>query len=180
MPRLRTHRFNYNGHDYEIEFNFDDAAIVEDQISIDSIAKARLENDEDGWESVLVNLSYKIGDTEIVVSLDDGEIGRIKIEAVDITEEMDSEEAWGQIEEFIDAAALEAAIGLVPTDPIIGCLAKAGISSVAGQLVRCINESKQSQRRARAIFRCLGQNVPGIAYRAVYRAIRCMLLAGFG
>ncbi len=88
-------------------------------------------------------------------------------------EEMTKEGIGNAVAEIID--------GMPVPDPFFGCLIKASISSIVGQVITC-NELRGNYgkgKRYRQILRCLGEHTKGIAFRSIYRAARCMIRFGF-
>ena len=67
-------------------------------------------------------------------------------------------------------------------DPLKGCLLRAGLSSVVGQVIHCKNETRDLdwyRARISAIGGCLKTNVGRIGSRTALRAAKCALRAGF-
>jgi hypothetical protein len=66
-------------------------------------------------------------------------------------------------------------------DPLTGCLIRAGLSAVIGQLIRCKNDTRDEpwyRDRVIAIGSCLRAHVGRIGARAAWRAAKCALKAG--
>ena len=201
MPRIIGTRFvrqnNGREYEYELELDFKDQAIMENHLEIDVVAKRRpLQKGPlfpflgaAGWERVTATLQYDIPQNRIAVSIAGTEIGYIDIAGITWLPEAFIEEAWQQLSNAFTATAVGRSIEEciqrlpVPLDPVFGCLLKAGISTVAGQSVRCIGETKGVEvlwRRVREIFKCLGHSAPTMLLTAARRTFVCMIMLGFG
>jgi hypothetical protein len=67
-------------------------------------------------------------------------------------------------------------------DPFIGCLLRAGLSSVVKQVIHCKDETRGLdwyRPRVPAIGQCLRANIGRIGARTALRAAKCALSAGF-
>jgi hypothetical protein len=67
-------------------------------------------------------------------------------------------------------------------DLLTGCLLRAGLSSVVGQVIRCKNATRDLawyRPRIRAMGGCLRENIGRIGSRTALRAGKCVLSAGF-
>jgi hypothetical protein len=67
-------------------------------------------------------------------------------------------------------------------DLLTGCLLRAGLSSVIGQVIRCKNATRDFdwyRPRIRAIGGCLKANFGRVVSRTALRAAKCILTAGF-
>jgi hypothetical protein len=197
MPRWALGSLTYLEQEYAIDVDVNDSALMRDELAFQVIAKQRpvpvpgqVAQD---WQEVL-GLSMKIdfNSRQFVVSLPNGdELGRFTIPEGNlgdfIPEGFEFREAWDRFRELMPPLdqALEAAINALPVpDPVVGCLLRAGISTLTGQAIRCINEVRRGEapmtlpRRVGAVFRCLGRNVPSMASTATWRAIRCVAGGG--
>jgi hypothetical protein len=67
-------------------------------------------------------------------------------------------------------------------DLLTGCLLRAGLSSVVGQVIRCSKATRNLDwyfPRIRAIGDCLRNNIGRIGSRTALRAAQCVLTTGF-
>lgn len=119
-------------------------------------------------------------------------LGDIRTDEAELlpTEDGRTESAWEELLGFFVPAGapldavIERAIQALPFpfDPVLGCLIKSGIASIAGQIVRCYNGTGEFEgrlARARAIARCLGENVGRIFWATTRRTFNCVLRLGF-
>lgn len=91
--------------------------------------------------------------------------------------------AMPMAELFDEAQLLE----LIPSfvyggEPITGCLIRAGLVAVVGQVIRCKNTTQGSEwylDRIRAMGHCLKMNIGRMGSRATISALKCILTGGF-
>ncbi|MCR9194105.1 MAG: hypothetical protein NXH88_05185 [Hyphomonas sp.] len=79
------------------------------------------------------------------------------------------------------SGAIEELIQGFPTEPGIGCLIKAGLSTSVGQLIECHHETRDwplVTPKVRAMLRCLQVNVMAMGVRAFGRTVRCFVSLG--
>lgn len=193
MPRWALGSLTHAGHEYAIDVDVDDAALMRDELAFRVIARKRLLFPPQDWQEVLgLLMKIDFNSRQFVVSLPNGiELGRFAIPEGNvgdfIPEGFGFREAWVRVRELMPPIdqAVEAAINALPVpDPLVGCLLRAGISTLTGQAIRCINEVRRGEtpmtlrRRVGAVFKCLGRNVLSMASTATWRAIRCMAGGG--
>jgi len=76
--------------------------------------------------------------------------------------------------------------GIPVPEPALGCVIKAGIISVVGQVIRCNNQAVKGHheadvhpQRIRKILVCLRENGVKVAKSAAFRTLKCWVTAGF-
>lgn len=194
MPRIPGQRFEKDGFEYEVAFDFKDAAIVEDRLEVDVVGRRRPQG-EGRWEEVAVTLRVDFETNHLVVLFRGEELGRISLDTAlhgEYPEDDDIEalnRSFRPREPQVEAGGIpvadtiEAAIQGVPVpDPIVGCLLKSGVSAVAGQIVRCAQATQHVETlrgRVRATLHCLGWNLGSILGTAARRTFWCMVSLGF-
>lgn len=194
MATLTTIRFARENTFYELTINFDDEDIVEDLIAFDVIAKVSDERGNSHSETLRVELNLHefsgrilLGDRELhkfsfgdINVRMDGQTGDETIPGIDGDGEL-TDNVYDNIQYGIGDAVGEIINAMPVPDPFFGCLIKASISSIVGQVITC-NELRGNYgtgKRYRQILRCLGQHLKGIAFRTLWRAARCMIRLGF-
>lgn len=184
MPKMTGYRIKRGDSEYEIDIDFKDAAIMEEQIEFEITARSRSLPDGDWLESsASVRMVFEEFGPVALVQIGDSEEIRINLAQVDMGLYTSFEEAWQKVLDACDGNALEQAIQAIPGDPVLGCLIKAGISTTVGQTMRCYNECsgvEALRRRIRATIKCLGDNFVGMIFTATTRAFKCMILLGLG
>ena len=178
-----------------MNIDFDDQSIKENLITFDVTAKV---TDNDGRSHsetlrVEMDLDKQFGR----VLLGDRELHQFSFGNVDFR--MDSQkgeetipgmhgegilkdDVYDLIQDGIDDA-IEQMINVMPVpDLFFGCLIKAGIASIVGQVFTC-NSMRNSYGKdagwVRQILSCLSKHVEGIAFRILWRAARCIIRLGF-
>ena len=182
MPKIRSHRIAKDDFEYELDIDFKDAAIMENKISLDVSARKRAVNETD-WQEVTVNIAFNFETGHAVVSTEGEKIGEIDLSKIDIPDHAFAEQAWDAIANAYSGSAIEDAIQAIPSDPVFGCLVKAGISTTVGQTMNCYNSTPQTSalsQRVRETILCLGQNSNWMVLTASARTVRCMVMAGLG
>ena len=194
MATLTTMRFTQGDISYEVNIDFDDEGIVENLLAFDVIAKLI---DKKG-HSYSATLRIAINLDEFSGRIFLGEKELHKFSFGDMNVRMDGhtrdeiipgldgdgkfvDSVYDNIQEGIGNAVAEIIDGMPVPDPVFGCLIKASISSIVGQVITC-NELRGNYgkgKRYRQILRCLGEHTKGIAFRSIYRAARCMIRFGF-
>lgn len=181
MPKITSHRISKDDFEYELDIDFKDAAIMENEISFDISARKRKVGFTD-WEEVALNLRFDFEAMEAIVTFEDHEIGRIDLSRIDLPGQAFAEQAWDAISNAYSGSPIEETIQAIPTDPIFGCLIKAGVSTTVGQTMSCYNESYDAEgglpARIRQTIICLGQNSIWMILTASTRTLRCIMMAG--
>ncbi len=171
---------------YKIEATLDDAALMNDEASIDIVASVRRKFDNRWGEWEDSNISLKVNPREQVVEIHhDGKlIGKISLnskvpEAEDFEgNDLDIEAEDQALEEAFEYVALEEIIQALPVpDPILGCLIKGAVSTVVGQTIRCWRNAREYEENfaqlARNIGGCLREYGIRMAITFAYRAGKC-------
>lgn len=186
MPRITSHKLSKDGIDYEFELGFDDAALMDDAIVFDIVAR-RHDPQSDQRHEVPAQVKVDLTEMVATVSIEGTNIGRIRLADLNIPAEWAGDEAWSAIEgawEGIgDHLSVDQVIQNVPVpDPIFGCILKSGISTTVGQTLRCRNEAIQTEEwrpYIRQILRCLSRNGTSMFLTALSRTFFCMATLGF-
>lgn len=82
-----------------------------------------------------------------------------------------------------DTGKLDAAIQALPTDPILGCILKSGISATLRQATLCYQTTRTAESalaKAQVTLKCLGENAGKILGRMGGRTLLCVMSAGLG
>ena len=184
MPKISSHRITSTsrGYEYELDLDLKDAAIIENKVAFDVTAKRRPIGSGD-WEKETVTVSFDFEEHVAHVSVYGETIGTIDLAGIDIAFEAPLDEAWIQIVSAYQGRSVETAIQMIPTDPIFGCLVKAGISTTVGQSIKWYNKTASIRpyfKRIRETIKCLGANAGRIIITATGRTFLCMVTMGFG
>jgi len=162
-----THR--QGDDEYELGVGWDDDAFVNGTPEIQVRATVR-QRDRGEPRTVAVSVGIENRDNtgpDLVVSFEGKE--RFRIPLADLLDE-------SQVIDRIPAWMYGGG------DPLTGCLIRAGLSSVIGQVIHCKNETgglDWYRPRVAAIGQCLRANVGRIGARTAVRAAKCALSAGF-
>jgi hypothetical protein len=164
MWRL-THRIDET--EYEVGITWDEDAFIEGSPSIRVSASVR---PEDG-DPITLDVSIRIQETQengpdIVLSWRETDL--IRLPLADLVDE-------SQIIDRIPSILYGAG------NPVTGCLLRAGLSAVVGQIIRCKKSTQGVEwyrPRLRQIGMCLRANIGSIGRRAAFRAAKCVLLVG--
>lgn len=194
MATLTTIRFSRENTVYEVDIDFDDEAIIEDVVAFDVIARVTNSDGISHSETLRVELNLNEFTGRILVSERelhqfsfgdmstrmDAQTGDEIIPGMDGEKELD-DNVYDNIQHGIGEAVGEMINAMPVPDPFLGCLIKASISSIVGQVITC-NELRKNYgtgNRYKQILRCLGEHAKGIALRTIWRAARCILRLGF-
>ncbi len=194
MPALTTIRFSTDDYRYEVKIDFDDKAIMKDQLSFDVTATVTNNEGKTHSEKLSVELDYN-KNTGTIVSKGielysfslydisagiDSETGDERIPGMDGSRPI-NDQVFDNINAGIGEAVAEMINAIPVPDPFLGCLLKAGISSVIGQAITCneLREQYGEGRRINQVFRCMKKHVKGIGLRTLRRALVCMAKLGF-
>jgi hypothetical protein len=194
MSTLTTIRFSREKTIYEVDIDYDENAIIEELIAFDVIARVT-DNEGISYSETLrveINLNelsgrillgdrelhkFSFGDVNVRM---DGQTGDETISGIDGDGEL-ADNVYDNIQDGVGEAVGEIINAMPIPDPFFGCLIKASISSIVGQVITC-NELRGNYGTGkiyRQILRCLGKHVKGIAFRTLWRAARCMIRLGF-
>lgn len=182
MPKIASHRITSGDHEYELDIDLKDAAIMQNRVEFE-VAARRRHLREDAWEQESVTLRFDFEERVAQVLYRGEEIGRIDLSRIDLPEDMPAEAAWSMIADAWDGSPIEQMIQMIPGDPVVGCLLKAGISTTVGQTIRCYGQAagaRSFRERIKETLRCLGQNTIRMILTATARTLRCMVLLGLG
>lgn len=183
MPTLFNTRFVQADIEYELDLNVDDAAIMDDALAIEVTARRRPVGGSGGWQEETLRAEFDWEEQEVRIKRRDVlvhtfDIRRLmEIENPDHTPDGDLfDEGVGELSE-----AVETCITAFPTDPFVGCLLKAGLSTAIGQAIRCYGSRDAEldwRGTTRHVFSCLKRNglrMLGVAGR---RVLFCSLSLG--
>lgn len=181
MPKITSHRITKDGFEYELDIDFKDAAIMDNQVSFDISARKR-EIGEPNWQEISLNIDFEFEAMRAIITFEGREIGHVDLSKIDIPEYAPAEQAWDVICEAYSGSPIEKAIQAIPTDPSIGCLIKAGVSTTVGQTMECYNESYSEDdrlyQRIKQTIKCLGHNSISMILTASARTLRCIVMLG--
>ncbi len=154
---------------YELEISWDDEAFTEEGTPTISVSASVRRGDTEP-RSLTAQLSIKKNEPDgpdVILQIEDNEIVRMPLsDLISETQIIDRIPGW------LYGGG----------DLMTGCLVRAGLSSVVGQLIRCKNATREVEwygPRIHAIGRCLKANIGGIGMRTAWRAATCVLKAGF-
>jgi hypothetical protein len=162
-----THR---RGEDeYRLAISWDEESFTEGTPAIQVAVTVRRGDEKDG-HTLAATISITNNDTDgpdITLSIQDHEI--VKMPLADLLDE-------SQIIDRIPAWLYGGG------DLLTGCLLRAGLSSVVGQVIRCSKATRDFdwyRPRIRAMGDCLRTNIGRIGSRTALRAAKCVVTAGF-
>lgn len=174
---------------YKIEATLDDAALMDDEASIDIIASVRRKvgNVWRDWEDSNITLKVNLREQVVEVHHDGKVIGKIPLnsEVPDAESfeghDLDIEAEDQALEQAFEHVALEEIIQAMPVpDPILGCLIKGAVSTVVGQTIRCWRSARDYKENfaqmARSIAGCLREYGIRMAITFAYRAGKCAVM----
>jgi hypothetical protein len=182
MPKITSHRITSGDYEYELDIDLKDAAIMQNQAEFEVAARRRHRRERE-WQEESVTLRFDLAEGVAQVLYRDEEVGRIDLSQIDIPEDTPAEIAWEMIAEAWEGSLIEEVIQSIPTDPVVGCLLKAGISTTVGQTIRCYRQAvdvPSLSGRIRQTLLCLGDNTLRMIMTATARTLRCVVLAGLG
>lgn len=154
---------------YELEVSWDDEAFTEEGTPTISVSASVRRGDTEP-QSLTAQLSIINNETDgpdLTLRIQDKEIVRMPLaDLISETQIIDRIPGW------VYGGG----------DLMTGCLLRAGLSSVVGQVIRCKNATRDMKwygPRIRAIGMCLKENIGSIGMRTAWRAATCVLRAGF-
>jgi hypothetical protein len=154
---------------HELTINWDAKSFEEGTPRIDvraSIAAADYPSESRSIEAAVSLEANEDGAPDIVLRSSDREMVRLSLaDLIDESQIIDKIPGW------IYGAG----------DPILGCLIRAGLSAVVGQIIRCTRKTRDLcwySERIRGIGLCLRSSAGRMTTRMVLRAVRCIALAG--
>ena len=112
MPKITSHRIISGEHEYGLDLDFKEAAIMQDQVAFDITAKRRPVSGGE-WVSETATLSFNFEERIALVSVRDEEIGRIDLNGIDIGPGTPAEQAWEMIMGAYEGSPIEEAIQMV-------------------------------------------------------------------
>lgn len=194
MATLTTIRFSREDTLYEVNIDYDDNVVIEDIIAFDVIAKVSDKEGVSYSETLRVEINlhefngkiflhdtelheFSFGDVNVRMN---GQSGDETIPGMDGDEEL-VDNVYNNIQDGIGESVGDIINSMPVPDPFFGCLLKASISSIVGQVITC-NELRKNYgngSRYRQIINCLSKHVKGIAFRTLWRATRCIIRFGF-
>jgi|GEM_PF-4342632 len=198
MPRFLEKTFIDRNKEYKIELGFDDEAIMENIARFEIDGKVR-EIPDGEWAEVNLVMEVQFESNEIIIRRKNETriLARISLntilpesesfEGVDIDIENDdiiiSENLLDENGMNISAEFAEEIISSIPTDPLIGCLVKGALSSVAGQTLRCWQvtkniEEESYKEKARSMYGCMREYSLRILLTFMYRSGKCIATLG--
>lgn len=173
-------------YEYELEIDFKDQAVMDNRLETEVIAKRRPTGTTE-WQKITATVQYEHERHEIRIEIQGGEFLRIDTSNFDSAIQAGLDVAIEQVEQVFSeltgvsiAHSVETLIQYIPLpDPVFGCLLKAGLSTVVGQLAKCIYSTREiRERRIRATFRCLGDHGMDMLSTAARRTLWCMIRLG--
>ena len=164
MARITDLRFDVGGTNYAISIDFDDAALVEDTIAFDVVARKQV--GKELAQSVHARVEIRPAEDTIVVSVAGQEVFKV--------------DTFGHGEAPVEKLIEAIPAGLLG-DPITACAIKGGVSAIIGQAIECCRslEADKRWRLVQEFLRCMAQNFGHISKTAMYRAFKCILRGGF-
>jgi hypothetical protein len=176
MPRVITHREEHGAWVYEFALHLDDAALTDGHIAIGVEARRWPRERPDAVQHVTAEVTIQREDERLmlVVALNAGGAG-IEAQSDELRWDLSQFVSVEQVLEAIPAWALTG-------DPITGCMVRAGLSTVVGQLLNCKNETAQInawRERLLALGRCMVRHVPDMTTTAIRRTLGCIARFGF-
>jgi hypothetical protein len=158
-----------DGNEYELGIAWNDDSFINGTPEIEISATVRRRDwDAPRTIAVTVGLEEREGSPVLILSA-----GGKPILGVPLADLLDESQIIDRIPAWIYGGG----------DPLTGCLLRAGLSSVVGQVIRCKNETRGIDNwyfdRMRAMGGCLKTNVGRIGSRTALRAAKCALAAGF-
>jgi len=187
MALIRSQTFTKGQEEFQIDLDFKDELLMEEQLAVSVIGKRRGIGDN-VWQKVELTLSLDMVQGCVVLSNEEGAIGRIGFNAdipSDMDPDCDSEAINANFEGFGDYQGLnleDAILAIPAVDPVFGCLLKAGVSATAGELIRCERSHRDIQElrdKLKAILFCMVDGSMSILWVATVRAFKCLIMLGF-
>jgi hypothetical protein len=189
VPRIRRISFEAEGKHYSLDFRLDDAAVVEGTLSIDVVAEVEEPLKRKHGKTLTAQVDYRMRmirikdrtrplyERPIESFKDPGSLQEEAATANPTEDDALSNETWDAASEIVEKG-IE---GMPAMDPLAGCLLRAGLSTMIGQLLRCYNATWRSDgpERPKAVMDCMKKNGITILSRASKRFLRCALALGF-
>lgn len=165
MARITNVAFQVGGNDYSLTIDFDDAALVDDTIAFDVVA--RRVGGKSGGGSVSARVEIIPAKRTIIVYVAGKEVLRLDGFNTQTSE----------VEKLVESIPAEYFL-----DPVTACAIKAGVSAIIGQSIKCFKELENYGKWSNVpdFFRCMGSKFGEMSRLAMYRAFRCIWKAATG
>lgn len=158
MAKITELTFKHKGKTYSLDIDFDDEALMEDDLAFDLFATRTGGRAPD----LYVNARVQISPSEETIT--------ISVQGETVFE--------GHI--FETESTFEDVLDNVPAelfgDRITGCAIRAGVSSIIGQAINCARglEEDRRWRLVTEYLECMRNNFSSISSTTMYRAFRCV------
>jgi len=174
MKNIFDREFSNGGTLYRCVVAWDDEAYSKgDNLGFAISVESRPEdNPEAAWEKIEAGITCE--------PTEDGLVGTISVEGIEV--------ARLNLDMIFEGnSAAEVFIESIPSvffggDPFVGCLIRAGLSSILGQILDCRSSISTEERlyyRARMIAECVVRHLENIGYQVAARTARCVIRCGF-
>ena len=186
---VSVHQFIHDGKRYELEIPLERIDPTETGCSVLTIARVqRLDNGET-LASIQVKIDVNFETRQLQIFHHDQLIGTLHLDmGLDVANAVDKPDMainWLALaQDFSSGTPVEDIIDSIPTDPLLGCFIKGGVSATLGQIIECWAKIRPKMPDARAIdlgramAECLGHNALRTLGRAAWRIGRCMIRLG--
>lgn len=176
MPRVITHREEHGEWVYEFALHLDDAALTNGHIAIGVETRRWSRERPDAVQHVAADVTVRPEGERLflVIALRAGAEG-VEVQSDEFGWDLSEIVSVEQVLEAIPAWAFTG-------DPITGCMVRAGLSTVIGQVLNCKNETARIgtwRQRLLAMGRCMAHHVPDMTATAIRRTLGCIARFGF-
>ncbi|MEO1139306.1 MAG: hypothetical protein AAFW87_07610 [Pseudomonadota bacterium] len=198
MPTIVSQTVIENGIEYVFELEVKEiaASILKrvdgmESFQIGLVAKSRAvtvpDQPPEPWTPIAAEIDFRFTDrqAEAVVSIEGDEVARIPLHKLKLAEETDEDEVAALIDAFFakeDLTGFDTVIQAIPTDPVLGCILKSGISASIRQVTLCYDANKREETVlavAAATLKCVGTNAGLVMMRMTGRTFRCAMFGGW-
>jgi hypothetical protein len=193
VPHISARISAPNGSTYEVEIGVGDIAELQENMSVEILARRLKDNNNDGAE-ITASLTLDLLDERISVQIAGQFVGYIPLNSpsIPLADDDDVEGLaspfadylWQVLNEHVEdetGSAVDIVDRLIEAfpniDPLLVCLLKGAIGATVAQLIRCYQhlppETEGFWRKLRWIARCMADHGLRILGRAAFRTFRC-------
>lgn len=186
---MAIHQFTHDNKRYQLEIPLEGLEPNETGFNVATTASVHSLDDGRVLESVQIDIEANFETRELKLSHEGQVIGILHLNmGADVdraADQADSDINWlALIQDFNSGSTAEQIIDAIPTDPLLGCFIKGGVSATLGQIIQCWARIRPEMPDAaaydlgREMIGCLGRNSIRTLGRAAWRIGRCMIRLG--
>lgn len=162
-----THTSSRNGNSYTASLEWEEAELINGEVSFQLTIFQTQRGEKRTEFSCSVALAYdpETQEPQLLVSSNEVELFTVSLDGLYSKQEI--------VERIIEA--------IPAVDPVVGCLARAGLSVTVGQIISCVRQNRHKIWREglAATAACVRDHIPTMCLRFAVRTAKCMLKGGF-